>query len=301
MENFEATDENLEINQENTPEDSETSSLNSQEEAHEEKESQGQHAKTYKLSYDDQEHEITGDQAFEFMEQFLGQRDALNGIIGEWQDQKQHLEALKNKDFSVLNQLGLDQDELLTTLTEIKAEREAMSPEQIEVQELKAELEKYERMQADHEQKQLEEQKKLEEEAFTQLVQQQDDAITNSIIKSLEGSDLPQTPETVMRMGDLMYQALNNGENVDPSDLVQIVKESYHNEFSGLAQAMSGEQLCQMLGEDALKKIRDFDLGRVRKQAPVPQTPSQAVNPDNSPSRAWISEDELEQQVLSNL
>ena len=40
MENFEATDENQEINQENTPEDSSTSFLNS-EEAPEEKEGQG--------------------------------------------------------------------------------------------------------------------------------------------------------------------------------------------------------------------------------------------------------------------
>ena len=173
-----------------------------------------------------------------------------------------------------------------------------MSPEQIEIQELREEIAKRERAEEEYRLKQQEEEKKAEEEAFHKMIEAQDSQISSSISKALEWSSLPKTPESVMRLSNLMYQALNEGQNVDPSDLVEAVREDYHHEFSGLAEAMSGEQLCKMLGEGALKKIREYDLGRLKRspRSPVQTKATQSLSSD-SQSKSWISEDEFDSSI----
>lgn len=138
---------------------------------------------------------------------------------------------------------------------------EMLSPEQKRVQQAEKIIREREQ-----EQKKLQEQREAQEMA--QLQSHYANEHDRKISEALSSSGLPKTPRTVKRMAELMFQNLNMGLNLQPSQLVQIVKEDYYAEMRELFGASEGDMLLNILGDDVANKIRKHDLAKLRAGQP---------------------------------
>ena len=88
-------------------------------------------------------------------------------------------------------------------------------------------------------------------------------------------SGLPKTPQTLKRVAELMHSALKKGYELDVATAVDMVRESYQNDMMELYGKLDGDKLVGLLGEDLAKKIRMYDLQRLKAKHNPP--PSEAT------------------------
>lgn len=173
-------------------------------------------------------------------------------------------------------------------------EEEMLSPEQKKVREA-------DRIIREHEEKSKREAQEKEAQVRAQLEQQYAQDYDKKITEALSSSGLPKTPKTVKRMAALMSQNLNLGLDLEPKDLVQLVKEDYLNEIKELFGATDGDTLLKLLGDDVANKIRKSDLARLR----TPKPPVKIENPpprEEQPRRRMSTEEwmaEVRKRALS--
>jgi hypothetical protein len=89
----------------------------------------------------------------------------------------------------------------------------------------------------------------------------------------------------VRRMAALMEKAEDLELDLSPDELAQVVREDFLNEHRALSAAMDGKALVEWLGDEAVKKLRAYDLARLKERQgggklPHPATP--AVAPPSS-------------------
>lgn len=163
-----------------------------------------------------------------------------------------------------------------------------------EAEKLKAEKERIEQEKKSYEEKEQERQ-------FEQQKQQWIQKYDNLIGEALEGSDLPKTPETVARMARYIDSALDNGFEPDPGDIVQHVSQGFQSEIGATFANMTGEQLAKFLGDEGLKKIREYDTGRLRNPTPMNrgggQQQQQSGGQAASGGGSYVTPQEMRQQI----
>lgn len=158
--------------------------------------------------------------------------------------------------------------------------REMMSPEEIKRMEMEAELSKYK----ESEKKQKEDADKKQAEVLESKYAQQ---YQKTIIDALEGSGLPKNARTIGRMASLLQKNLQHGLDLEPSQLAQIVKQDFEQEFKAILGTATPEQLLAVLGPEAANAIRKHDLAKfkspVATQAPktteTTQQPERRMSP----------------------
>jgi hypothetical protein len=177
--------------------------------------------------------------------------EVLKGIRSDFKS------VLKNPD-----KYGLTPKEARQAVEDYLAEQleeEMLSPEQRKVRDaeriIREREEEQKKAKADQEAKQMEELKE-------RYAQDYDKKIT----EALNTSGLPKTPKTVKRMAELMHKNLNLGLDLEPSQLVSIVREDYLAEIKELFSAADGETLLKLLGDDTANKIRKSDLARLKSK-----------------------------------
>lgn len=194
-------------------------------------------------------------------------------ILGQLKDPKQALKLLNDP------RLGLNQDEVKSAFEEWYYEstikRSQMSPEQQELADAKARLQKYE----DEEKKKKEDQeaednKKLEESIVKQL--------SEDIIEIIETSGLPKTRFAQSRIAYWMRANVANEINAPKEMIVQQVRKEIRDVVNSLVEASDGETLVQLLGEPTVKKLRSYDLQRLKARKAQPQETS-APKPESKP------------------
>lgn len=190
------------------------------------------------------------------------------------------IEALRSDPMSVLTnpQLGLNFRELAEQYLAKEIGREMLTPEQREIEELRQF--KAERERQEEEARQAEMTTKQQAEFKAQQVKYAQ-AYDREITDALTGSGLPRTPQTLKRVAELMHNALSKGYELDAVTAADMVRESYQSDISQLYGQLDGEKLLAVLGEDLAKKIRMYDLQRLKaKQAPPPvQEPAAPAAP----------------------
>ena len=103
--------------------------------------------------------------------------------------------------------------------------------------------------------------------------------------EALSTSGLPKTPRTVKRMAELMHKNLQHGFDLEPAQLVEIVREDYINEMKELFGASEGDMLLKIMGDDVANKIRKADLVRLKgnglpqSRGSLPQAKSETSKP----------------------
>lgn len=167
---------------------------------------------------------------------------------------------LKGNTKDTLAKLGIDPKQFAAMMLEEELKQQAMSPEQKELEELKA---KYAQSEKD---------KKAREEEFTQkelerATKLEYERISTRMEKAIETSGLPKDPAIVQRMAK--YMLLGNQYNVqlDPEDVVGLVRDEMFAEISSLVKQLGADKVEQLVGKDILKQIRQKNLAK-SKQTP---------------------------------
>jgi hypothetical protein len=183
--------------------------------------------------------------------------------MAEAQDQKRKaydlVQQFEQDPASVLKRLGPKGYELAEQLLLEKIQGDMMTPEQKQLAELKAKLEKYEMSE-----KQQKEQAKLQEESAAE--QKQSEYYQQVIIQALEKSGLPKTAESAKRMAFLLYKNAELGLDLDADDLAMEARKETEGYISALSKDSDAEKLIKLLGPEVVKKIRKFDLDNLKKK-----------------------------------
>lgn len=177
---------------------------------------------------------------------------------------QKELERFRAKPWEVLEELGLNPDELAEMRIQQRIEEMKKSPEQLESEKIRAELQ-----QAREEAKRLKEEKesiemqKLQEQAAVQI----NDEISKAISAT---KTLPNSPYVIKRVADSMLWAMNNGyEDVTAEDVVQLVEHEMKQELSQLYDQMPEEVLEQFIGRKNIERMRKSRVAKVKSTPSV--------------------------------
>lgn len=117
----------------------------------------------------------------------------------------------------------------------------------------------------------------FEERRMAQLTEQYKSEYQNKIVDALDKGGLPKTNHTVKRMAYYMQQALENDYDLEPRDVIDLVRKDYLNEIKDIISASDGQVLLDLLGEETANKIRKFDISRVSGQQVASQKQEEAA------------------------
>lgn len=164
--------------------------------------------------------------------------------------------------------------------------RELMDPVQRELEDLRDFKRKQEEALKSQEQERL---TKAQQQELQQLQQRAMQEYDTKITEALQTSSIAKTPEAVSRVVGLMEKALTNGYDLDPATAVAMVQDQYRTDLQAMAGTLDGEQLVKFFGDDIIKKLRKYDLTRIKQQlepAPVAApAPAPAAREPKQPSQ----------------
>lgn len=105
-----------------------------------------------------------------------------------------------------------------------------------------------------------------QQEQFEQAKQHYRGHFERDIITALETGGLPKTARTVSRMANYMAQALKAKVKVSAADVVPLVREDFEMDFREMFGPASAEMLAKIVGDDGLKKLREWELAKLKAQ-----------------------------------
>lgn len=206
-------------------------------------------------------------------------RKEAESFISMMKDPAKLVEVLRNP------AIGVDVRKFAEEYLANELKKEQLTPEQRQIQELQEQLAKKQ-----DEEKKSEETKRQED--FTKLKAHYEQDYTQKIMGVLDTAGLPKSPKTVYRMAEYMSVALDNGVEIEPSDVVNLVRQDYMSEVNDLFGQMPGETLLQILGDGVANKIRKADLARLKavggapliQDAPQADVAPKAPRPEPTPA-----------------
>ncbi len=175
--------------------------------------------------------------------------------------------------------IGLDLKKFAEDYLIEQMEQEKLTPEQIKIKELEA-------FKAQVEAEKIENEKKREQEEFKRLQDHYSNEYEQKIQTALSSSGLPRTAYTVKRMAEYMSMALSNNIDLEPKNVVDLVRADYQKDIMALIGQTDGDSLLQILGEPTANKIRKADLARLKSgvaakpTAPAAPKDEQPRNPE---------------------
>ena len=164
-------------------------------------------------------------------------------------------------------------------------EAESLTPDQRKVREYESKLKTYE----DAEAEKLKQQKDAEE---TELTNKQRSYLQNQIIEAIDKSGLPKSKWIASRMAFYMRENLTKGWDAPLDLIIKQVKEERQSIMSDLTGNSEGDTLINLLGEDVVNKIRQYDLKRLREKRSQ-KSPEFSNSNSNSNTDAYGNGDRL--------
>jgi hypothetical protein len=157
----------------------------------------------------------------------------------------------------------------------IQAELTPVDPNQAKIREYEEKLKAY---QAKEEQEKL----TIKEQEFQATVAKRKEELGNMFSEAMKQSSLSKNPETAaatLREMALYYRAAKaQGETPTPEELAAHVEQKYFKGMYELANTLEGEDLVKFLGDQIVKKIRSYDLNRLKAKS-NPQQVAEAPQP----------------------
>ena len=213
------------------------------------------------------------------------------------------MKQLKEDPISVLNNpaLGLDFRRVAESYLEGILQDELMDPKDKKLRDTESELEKYRREDKQRREDAAREQEVRRAEEFERLKTKHAEEYTRTFQEALEAEGLPKSSQTIRRMAQYMEQALKQGVKVSAAEVASLVKDDYIQEQKSLMGGMSAEQLVQVLGIEAVDKLRQHNLAKVSSGAF-----GKPVLPPGSPQKAHQKGQKLDlanwkRNILDNL
>lgn len=172
---------------------------------------------------------------------------------------------LTSDPYSVLEELGLDPDELAELRIQQRIEEMQRTPEQIKEDEMKKEVEEL--------RAQLKEQQEAKQEAESQKAQKEAEVELSSSIKEAISAhtNLPQEPLVIRKVADAMLWAMDNGyPDVKAHEIAPIVEKEITKEFQKLVEMLPENALEMFIGKKNMERMRKI---RITKSKQVPKSP----------------------------
>jgi hypothetical protein len=169
------------------------------------------------------------------------------------------IENLKSKPFETLETLvGAETARKMTEDYVLeKIQMEQMDEKERRAYEAEQKLKKYE--QQENERK--EQSKKAELAAEVEKIRGE---YETQFISALQESELPNNPQIVARMARYMEEAVMEGLNPTANEVAKLVKQDIQEEFKLLSATMKPDQVKAILGDEQVKKIKEYDFQQVK-------------------------------------
>lgn len=178
-----------------------------------------------------------------------------------------YLEQAKSdpKKFRALaKELGIDEKQLAATIIEEEIANSQKTPEQLAKESLENELRE---LREEREREQSEWKKREFERLQNQEMERYDIAMSNAI----EKSDLPKSPYVVKKMADYMLMGLAKGIDIQPNDVLPLVREEIQEDLRQMFAVLPEETVEKLIGKDVLGKLRKKNVAKAKASgAPQP-------------------------------
>ena len=187
---------------------------------------------------------------------------------------EQEIRRLQNNPWEVLQELGLNPEELNEKFLEERITELKKTPEQIEREKMEREL-----SEARKRLKDIEEQENQRKEQ--ELISQAEAELEEEIIAALDShKTLPPTQKTMARIADALMYAMEYAEengydpnSVSVSDVIPHVEDEYRNEMRSLLDNAPEQMLEEYIGKQNIERLRK------KRVSAVKQNPKQVVKP----------------------
>lgn len=214
-----------------------------------------------------------GSEAAEYMTKQLQLAKAAQKRMGEASDYKKKLDQVGDylqqakgnpkKIRELMKDLEIDERQLAAMIVEEELEKAKKSPEQLEKEDLEAQLKK---IKAERDT----EKKELEEREYQRLVEQETQRYGLMIDGALKSAGLPNNQVYRERVAKYLAKAIDKGVEVTAEDVVPLVKEEIASEIQSLFAASPEDYVEQLLGKDTLKRLRKRNLEKAKDAPAVP-------------------------------
>ena len=220
----------------------------------------------HKVKIDGKEMDVDYDELLSGYQLRNASLSKMNEAAKQQQMAQEVLKQFSSKDKAAFEKLGIDPYEWAEQMLSEKIQRDLMTPEQREKNELLSKIAAYEQ-----EKKAAEESSKQAEfqKAYNFHAQDLDKKFT----EALKNAKVPKTTATVRRMADYMLRMANAGQNVDPLDVVQYVKQDYMEEHQQLWGESDLDQLYEQFGKANIDKLIKAHNSKMSKADPTPSRP----------------------------
>ena len=213
------------------------------------------------------------------------------------QQAEQFIAMLKKDPKAVLSNpaLGVDLRKFAEQIVWEHIQDESLSPEQKRARDIEKELQKYKEQEELTKKEQAEQQMQALHQRYAQ-------DYDRKITSALQNSGLPKTPSTVKRMAEYMFTAVQNGYDLEPSDLVHQVRKDYEQDIREMFGQVDGDTLLSLLGEDTAKKIRNTDLKRLKStQGKVVKEPKAETSSKPGPKPKKLKGHEWRESLMKEM
>ena len=212
-----------------------------------------------KLKVDGAEREMPEEEVIRLAQLGQGSSQRFREAQAVKKQAEQFFHLLKTNPRAVLSDpsIGIDVRKFAEELVWEEIQEKSLTPDQKKQRDIEKELNRYKELEK--------EQKAKEAESREQaLAHRYAEDYDQKIGAALHTAGLPKSPTTVKRMAEYMLQAVENGYDLEPSDLVERVRQDYIEDIKELFGQVDGDALLAMLGEGTAKKIRETDLKRLK-------------------------------------
>jgi hypothetical protein len=164
-------------------------------------------------------------------------------------------------------------------------EEDALSPQEREYRELKAEKEA--KAAAEKEEKMTKEEKEKAAKE-TKAIEESQNKIRDQIVQVLDKSNLPRSATIFKAVAQEMLSASHHDIDLSPEDAVKIVEKEYFSNIAGTLSDLPIGRVKAILGEKLLAALRDDAVSKVKAQEPF----KDKTKPAPRPSKQSVQEDE---------
>ena len=153
--------------------------------------------------------------------------------------------------------IGIDPHQWAENLLYEKIKLEQMDPKDRELMETQNKLKASEATKQEI-------QRKVQAEQIQRAVEYEKSNHSRDISDSLKSAGLPVNNYTIKRTAHYMLEGMSMNLKVSAKDILPLVLEDYKSEQSALFNQSDPDALAAILGEDNLKKIRTYEMKRIK-------------------------------------
>jgi hypothetical protein len=197
------------------------------------------------------------------------------------------LNELKANPKKVLRDPNINADlkALAAEILEEEIVRSQKTPEELRAEEAEAKLQE---LMSEREK----EKQEAEAREFERLMEREYERYDTLMSSAIESSDLPQSPYVVKKMTEMMMLAVENNIDIDPKDIIPLIRDEIHADIQQMFGKMPAELIEQIIGKETLGKLKNH-----RKSSVKPPVPVKAAVKDVAQSKEEKKESKEQQTI----